>query len=117
MISLRIIVVEDDALIGVLLADMLRDLGHTVCDVVASESAAVTAAARHLPDLIIMDVGLGRGNGLRAIDSIMQTGAVPHVFMSGSRLAIPRAGAVFLLKPFAQRDLVQAMHHALEPIT
>jgi CheY-like chemotaxis protein len=113
MTTLRIIVVEDDAIIGELLAEMLRDLGHIVCAIEATENAAVAAAARDQPNLILIDVGLGRGSGLRAMHRITQSGHIAHVFMSGSKVESPTPRAVMLLKPFAERDLVQAMHQAL----
>jgi CheY-like chemotaxis protein len=46
MQPLRVLLVEDDALIGVLLARLLRGMGHEVCDTAATEAAAVTAAER-----------------------------------------------------------------------
>ena len=46
MAALRVLVVEDDAIIGALLAEMLEGMGHDVCAVEATEADAVTAAAR-----------------------------------------------------------------------
>ena len=42
--SLRILIVEDDALIGMLLADMLTAMGHAVCAVTRTQHEAVAAA-------------------------------------------------------------------------
>ena len=61
MKPLRILVVEDDAVIGGLLAETLEDLGYVVCAVETNAANAVAAAARHHPDLMIVDVGLGLG--------------------------------------------------------
>ena len=46
---LRILVVEDDALIGMLLAEVLVGMGHEVCAIEANEADAVAAAARCRP--------------------------------------------------------------------
>ena len=45
--SLKIVVAEDDNLIGELLADMLANMGHVVCAVESTEAGTV-AAAREL---------------------------------------------------------------------
>ena len=49
MTALRVLVVEDDALIGALLAEMLAGMGHDVCGIEATEAAAVSAEARCRP--------------------------------------------------------------------
>ena len=67
MKRLRIVVVEDDALVGMLLAETLVEMGHEVFEIVATEAEAVAAAARHKPDLMIVDVRLREGNGVCAI--------------------------------------------------
>ena len=46
MKALRILIVEDDALIGMLLAEMLEDMGHGLCAIEATEADAVTAVIR-----------------------------------------------------------------------
>ncbi len=115
MTALRIIVVEDDAVIGMLLAETLAGLGHQVCAVEATEAGAVAAAARHGPDLMIVDMHLGGGGGggLSAMTTIVRAGPVPHVFITGHRLLAPLPGAVVLSKPFREADLVRAMERAL----
>jgi hypothetical protein len=44
---------------------------------------SVTAALRCRPDLIIVDAQLWEGNGASAVDEILGTGFVPHLFVSG----------------------------------
>jgi two-component system, response regulator PdtaR len=46
MKTLRILVVEDDALFGMLLAELLAMMGHDVCGIEATEADAVAAAVR-----------------------------------------------------------------------
>ena len=60
MKALRALVVEDDAIIGGLLAETLEGLGHTVCAVERNAADAVAAALRWRPDLMIVDVGLAK---------------------------------------------------------
>jgi len=115
MKALRILVVEDDAMIGMLLAEMLLEMGHDVCAVEATAAGAVTAAARFIPDLMIVDVQLGDGSGVSAVEEILRTGFVPHVFASGDTSSIRalRPDAVAIQKPFRESDLVRAIHLAL----
>ncbi len=110
---LRILVVEDDALVGMLLADMLADMGHTVCGVESTEAGAVAAARRQRPDLMIVDVRLGAGSGLAAVAEILRGGRVAHVLISGAPVRAATAGTVVLHKPFAIEELQPAMLRAL----
>ena len=72
MKSLRVLVIEDDALIAMLLSELLAGMGHAVCATAATESEAVTAAARYRPDLMIVDAGLGQGSGVSAVEEILR---------------------------------------------
>lgn len=115
MKALRILVVEDDSLIAVLLVETLAELGHGVCGVEATESGAVVAALRCRPDLIIADAQLREGNGVSAVDRILGTGFVPHLFISGDikNVLAQRPHAVAIAKPFREPELVQAIQSAL----
>ena len=114
MRSLRILVVEDDDLIGMLLGAMLEGMGHDVVAVVATEDEAVAAAAHHYPDLMIVDIQLREGNGPVAIARILEFGPVPHLFMSGAAQRTEAIGVVSLQKPFREEGLLQAIRRALE---
>ena len=111
----RILVVEDNHLIGLLLGEMLEELGHIVCGITATEQDAVAAAAEHNPDLIIADARLGQGSGLSAVATILQRTYVPHIFMSGDLLSLRalRPDAIILRKPFQRQDLIYGIDRAL----
>ena len=116
MKALRILVVEDNVMIGELLAETLEDLGHTVCAVETKAGPnAVAAAARHHPDLMIVDVGLGEASGVAAVKEILRNGFVPHVFATGDALRDLSLGpdAVLIQKPFRGPDIVRAIERAL----
>ncbi len=112
--GLRILVVEDDAVIAMLLAETLVGLGYEVCDVVSTEAEAVTAAARERPDLMVVDVQLAWGDGASAMRTILQNHALPHVFMTGGHQYRAPAGAVVLQKPFGESELIRALASVLE---
>jgi two-component system, response regulator PdtaR len=107
--------VEDDAMIGMLLAEMLETMGHDICAIEATEADAVAAAVQFRPNLMIVDVRLDDGSGLAAVEEILRTGPVPHLFVSGdtSRVRALRPGAVVIQKPFRQSDLARAIQCAL----
>jgi CheY-like chemotaxis protein len=115
MDKLRILVAEDDALIAMLLDDVLVQMGHEVCATECSQADTVAAAARCRPDLMIVDARLGEGSGVLAVDEILKGGFIPHVFTSGD-LAVLRelAGrAVVIEKPFLEPQLARAVTMAM----
>src|SRR5205085_1570772 len=106
MKALRVLVIEDDALIAMLLTEMLAGMGHDVC---------ATAATRYDPDLMNVDAGLGRGSGVSAVEEILRTGPVAHVFISGDagRVRVRKPNAVVVRKPFREAELARAIDLAL----
>jgi DNA-binding response OmpR family regulator len=110
--ALRVLVVEDDALLGFFLSEMLAAMGHVVCAIEATEAGAVKAAGQYSPDLMIVDTQLREGNGVSAVDQILKTGPIPHVFISGAKVRAPASGAVIIYKPFREVDLEQAIQLA-----
>lgn len=114
---LRILVVEDDLLIGMLLADMLGEMGHVVCAVESTESDAIAAAARHTPDMMIVDARLHEGDGISAMQHILGVRYVPHVFVSGDIRGVmkSRPDAIVIEKPFTEMTLARAIERAQLP--
>jgi len=113
--ALRVLVVEDNAFIGMLYADLLVEMGHTVCAIEVTESEAVAAATLYNPDLMIVDAALGEGTGVSAVEKILRAGSVPHVFVSGDVVSVRavRPDAIVLQKPFRDQDLARAIQRAL----
>jgi two-component system, response regulator PdtaR len=114
--ALRIMVVEDDALIGMLLTEMLEGMGHDVCAVACTEPEAVEAALRCKPDLMLVDARLRHGSGLAAVTEILRSGFIPHIFVTGDPADVQslRPGAVIVDKPFRERDLLCGIQRALD---
>jgi DNA-binding response OmpR family regulator len=113
--TLRVLIVEDEAMIAMLLAEVLREMGHEVCATVATEDAAVAAAVRHKPDLMIVDEWLRLGSGISAMAEINRSGYIPHVFVTGDPLISQslRPGTIAIQKPFTISDLMKAVQSAL----
>jgi two-component system, response regulator PdtaR len=115
---LRILVVEDNALIGMLLAEMLEQMGHEVCAVENTEATAVNTALCRGPDLLIVDAQLGDGSGIAAVDEILRFKFTPHFFISGDSQMVQalRPNAVVIQKPFFEPDLARAIRRTLDAV-
>ena len=101
-----------------LLAELLAGMSHEVCAAVATEQETVIAAAHYKPDLMIVDAGLGRGSGISAIEAVLRTGAIAHVFISGDaeRVRLRQPDAVVVRKPFRQAELIRGIEAALAAV-
>ena len=116
MQPLRVLVIEDDALIAMMLVELLSDLGHRVCATATTPAEAIAAARQADPDLLLSDVKLRNGSGIDAVEEILRSRRVPHMFMTGDtvslKLRLPDAVAV--RKPFSLIALAKAIEKALE---
>jgi DNA-binding response OmpR family regulator len=109
--------IKDDPAIGELLAEMLAEMGHQTCAIVATEDECAEADTRHAPDLMIVDAGLRERNGISAVEEIDRTGPIPHLFISGDATRVRtlvRSGTVVLQKPFHEAELTRAIQRTLE---
>lgn len=109
---LRLVIVEDEAIIALALQQALKSLGHHVCAVAATAPSAVTAAAEHRPDLILMDIKLqGEEDGICAALAIWSRYRIRSLFMSAFDTASTHLRALaaqpvgFLAKPYRLDDL------------
>jgi CheY-like chemotaxis protein len=115
--GLRILVVEDEAIIALEMEAMLEGLGHTVAAIASSETEAVRLSRSKRPNLILMDVRLGRGgDGINAARAILEQMPVTIVFCSAyARDPTTRARmdevrpAGILSKPILQSELKETL--------
>ncbi len=116
---LRIVIAEDDDRLSELVAQLLDADGRfAVVGRAADGDEAVRLAEAHTPDIVLMDIGLPRQDGLAATRAIHAQNAEQHVVVytgSGEYEDIARseeAGAVgFLHKDaLASPDLPDALH-------
>jgi two-component system, response regulator PdtaR len=118
MKNLRVLVIEDDGLIALLLESVLEGMGHQVCATATTERAAIDAAHRHAPDLVIADARLPSGSGVSAVEEIIRARGeeVAYLFLSGDTAGITARlpGAITLGKPFRKTALAEAIGRALD---
>nr|WP_152712883.1 response regulator [Microvirga tunisiensis] len=108
---MRILVVEDEAAISLLLEDMLLDFGCEVVGPAARLSAALDAVAREQVDLAILDVNVA-GEPIYPVAEALAQRSIPFVFSTGYGSAGIRDAfrdRPVLQKPFAQHDLKQKL--------
>ena len=115
----RVLIAEDEALIRLDLAEMLRDEGYQVVGEAGDGQEAVELAESLLPDLVIMDVKMPRRDGIDAAAEIAAKRIAPIVVLTAfsQRDLVDRArdaGAMaYLVKPFSISDLVPAIELAV----
>jgi AmiR/NasT family two-component response regulator len=117
--GLRVLVVEDEALIRLDLTEMLTEEGYTVAGEAGDGEQAVALARELRPDLVIMDVKMPKVDGIAAAASIVDERIAPVVMLTAfsQRDLIEQArdaGAMaYLVKPFARHELVPAIELAV----
>jgi CheY-like chemotaxis protein len=107
----RVLVVEDEMLIGMLLEDMLADIGHEVVAVVSRLKDALVAAEKETFDLAILDVHL-HGEAVFPVAETLATRGIPFVFATGyGERGLPETyrDRPVLQKPFAKTDLERVL--------
>lgn len=117
--SRRVLIAEDEALIRLDLAEMLREEGYTVVGEAGDGQQAVDLAESLRPDLVIMDVKMPRRDGIDAAAEIAAKRIAPIVVLTAfsQRDLVEKArdaGAMaYLVKPFSITDLVPAIEVAV----
>jgi DNA-binding response OmpR family regulator len=116
MSNRRVLIVEDDSMVGMLLEDMLASLGHEVAGLVATLDQAIRAAAEIAFDFAVLDVNLG-GERIYPLAEVLTRRGIPFVFATGygSALDPQWRHAPVLHKPFELAELECAMSRALPP--
>jgi CheY-like chemotaxis protein len=109
--GLRVLVVEDEALVAMLVEDMLTDLGCTVVGPMAELDEALAAVASEQIDCAVLDVNLA-GKPIFPVADALKAKGVPFAFASGYGEAGVRddlRSAPVLQKPFREADLARAL--------
>ena len=113
---MRIMVVEDDALIALDIASLLEDMGHEVSAEAADACTAWDLAEEDKPDLALVDIRLARNtDGGKLAQKLYRELGVRSLFVSGSitdefrrqMASINPLG--FLGKPVTRRNLGEAL--------
>jgi CheY-like chemotaxis protein len=103
----RVLLVEDEVLITLLLQDMLLDLECEIADAPANLDDALSAVRTGAFDLALIDLNL-RGKWTYPVADILKARQIPFIFVTGhgsAALEPAYAGTPVLEKPFHREDL------------
>jgi CheY-like chemotaxis protein len=106
----RVLVVEDEILIAMLLSDMLAELGYGAVGPITDVDRALAAVDQGGFDAVILDVNLN-GRQSSAVADKLKARQIPFVFATGYSLQGPRGfeDVPTLQKPFQLHDLRRAL--------
>ena len=116
MTSKRILIAEDETLIRMDLAEMLRENGYEVVGEATNGEEAVALASELKPDLAILDVKMPKMDGITAAETIVKTSPVLMLTAFSQKDLVERAldaGVMaYVVKPFTIDDLIPAIEIA-----
>jgi CheY-like chemotaxis protein len=109
----RILIVEDEPVIGLVLADMLEEMGADVDGPWPSAAEALAALDSAPPAAALLDLHIEGGTSLAVADRLLAAG-IPFAFLSGAGHALGRhADAVMLEKPYRAGDVAAVLARLL----
>lgn len=111
----RVLVVEDEAAISMLLEDMLLDFGCTVVGPAARLATALEMAVNEAFDIAILDVNVA-GEPIYPVAEAIVRRALPLVFSTGyggAGIREPFRDCPVVQKPFSQADLKRTLIGAM----
>lgn len=112
MTSKKVLIVEDEMIIALMLEQMVVKMGHEVVDKVSTGESAIEKALCYRPDVILMDIRLqGEIDGIEAIAVIQKRLDIPVIYITGNtdqmyKQRIKQTDYLdFLVKPITQYKL------------
>jgi DNA-binding response OmpR family regulator len=110
----RILVVDDEPMVAIMLEDALQEFGYQVVGPVENLRSAVQLAGSERLDAAIVDINIDGQMSDAIADKLMERG-IPFIFVSG----YPRTNGLrysnvpLLRKPFSVEDLQRAIEAVL----
>jgi len=113
----RILVVEDEALIAMLVESLLADRGYAIAGPASRVAAALTLAENETLDAAVLDVNIA-GEPVFPVADMLTRRGVPVVFLTGyGRLGLPQHFRDYAVveKPIDPEKLLAAVDAAMKP--
>lgn len=115
---MRILVVEDEALIALELEYLLEDLGHVTVGVANSSAEAIALGRTMSPDVALVDIHLIDGpTGVDVARTLSADQRTTVLFMTANSKRIPPdfAGAIGVIaKPYSERVVANALGYVAD---
>jgi CheY-like chemotaxis protein len=107
----RILVVEDELIVALLIEEMIRDAGYAISAIVRTVSMAHLELAKRNFDAVLLDINLDGEYHPELADLLLESG-IPFAFMTGyDYLVEPRHETMPLLqKPFTKHQLADTLN-------
>lgn len=105
------LVVEDEAVVSMLIEDVLADLGCTDATIAGSLQAGLDFLAKRKPDIAVLDVNLA-GTPSWPIADALEASGTPFIFTTGygaGGVPAQYAGRPVVQKPFTEADITAAL--------
>ncbi len=115
---MRILIVEDEALIAWMLADSLEDGGHEVVGPAATMAEALALCEAAPPELAVLDINLRDGsNGVDVARALLERWGVLAIFASAQMMESRRARHIalgYIGKPYTPETVLRSVEVARE---
>lgn len=112
----RILIVEDEMIIGANISLQLTELGYEVSGIIPRAEEAMVHIRQHKPDIILLDIQLkGALDGVQMAEKMQQEFDIPLIYLTANSddATFARAKATrpeaFISKPFKKLDLKHAI--------
>ncbi len=122
-VRVKIQIVEDEQIVAYDLRQNLESMSYAVTGIACTEDGAVALASHTTPDLVLMDINLGRGgDGTRAADILSRRYDIPVIYLTAYagedilKRALLASPYGYVLKPFEPRELNATIRAALSRI-
>lgn len=119
MSNIRILIIEDEAVIAQDIKDILLSLDYEVCEIINNSDKAIDYLSFHSPDLVLCDINIkGTQDGIQVAEKTLQKKKIPFIYLTSmsDRLTIDRAKKTmpygYIVKPFDEKDLLTAIEIA-----
>jgi putative two-component system response regulator len=116
----RILVIDDEPIVRMLVAEILETAGHDVAVADSAEQALAIFEAEEL-ELVVSDVVMPGLSGLELLEAVRaRTASLPVILITGAGTyetlseALARGAAGLVTKPFSHAELQSAVAEALE---
>lgn len=113
----KVLVVEDEALVAMLVEDALLDAGFAVIGPAATVEEALHLLGQEKPDAVVLDLNLAGETSTPIADVLAERG-IPYVIATGygsAGLPAGHQGAMVLAKPYDPTELTAMLGRICAP--